>query len=92
MSELKGFTLMLRVELLVRDQTLVLCLKAALTFGKNSWNQLKKLCLFSQVHPAIISPFSFLHTNVTALLNNKQSTPTLLFVVMDFRLGNFHIF
>lgn len=31
MSELKGFTLMLRVELLVRDQTLVLCLKAALT-------------------------------------------------------------
>lgn len=36
MSELKGLTLILRVELLVRDQTLVLCLKAALTFGKNS--------------------------------------------------------
>lgn len=36
MSELKGFTLMLRVELLVRDQTLVLCLKAALTFGEKN--------------------------------------------------------
>lgn len=36
MSELKGLTVILRVELLVRDQTLVLCLKAALTFGKNS--------------------------------------------------------
>lgn len=32
MSELKGFTLAWRLELLVRDQTLVLCLKAALTF------------------------------------------------------------
>lgn len=31
-SELKGFALVLRVELLVRVQTLVLCLKAALTF------------------------------------------------------------
>lgn len=31
MSELKGFTLAWRLELLVRDQTLVLCLKAALT-------------------------------------------------------------
>lgn len=31
MSELKGFTLAWRAELLVRDQTLVLCLKAALT-------------------------------------------------------------
>lgn len=32
MSELKGFTFVLRAELLVRVQTLVLCLKAALTF------------------------------------------------------------
>lgn len=32
MSELKGFTLAWRLELLVRDHTLVLCLKAALTF------------------------------------------------------------
>lgn len=32
MSELKGFALALRLELLVRVQTLVLCLKAALTF------------------------------------------------------------
>lgn len=31
-SELKGFTLVLRAELLARDQTLVLCLNAALTF------------------------------------------------------------
>lgn len=31
MSELKGFPLALRAELLVRDQTLVLCLKAART-------------------------------------------------------------
>lgn len=31
-SELKGFALALRMELLVRLQTLVLCLKAALTF------------------------------------------------------------
>lgn len=31
-SELKGFALVLRVELLVRVQTLVLCLKAVLTF------------------------------------------------------------
>lgn len=31
MSELKGFVLTVRAELLVRDQTLVLCLKAALT-------------------------------------------------------------
>lgn len=32
MSEPKGFALVLRLELLVRVQTLVLCLKAALTF------------------------------------------------------------
>lgn len=31
MSELKVLTLMLRMELLVRDHTLVLCLNAALT-------------------------------------------------------------
>lgn len=31
MSELKGFPLTLRAELLARDQILVLCLKAALT-------------------------------------------------------------
>jgi len=31
MSELKGLTLMLRIELLVKVHTLVLCLKAALT-------------------------------------------------------------
>lgn len=31
MSELNGFTLMFLMELLVRDHTLVLCLKAALT-------------------------------------------------------------
>lgn len=31
MSEWKGFALAVRLELLVRDQTLVLCLKAALT-------------------------------------------------------------
>lgn len=46
MSELKGFTLMLRVELLVRDQTLVLCLKAALTFGKNSETSWKSCVYF----------------------------------------------
>lgn len=34
MSELNGFTLMFRMELLVRDHTLVLCLKAALTCRK----------------------------------------------------------
>lgn len=32
-SELNGFTLMFRMELLVRDHTLVLCLKAALTYN-----------------------------------------------------------
>lgn len=31
MSELKGLVFVVRAELLVRDQTLVLCLKAALT-------------------------------------------------------------
>lgn len=31
-SELNGFTLTFRMELLVRDHTLVLCLKAALTY------------------------------------------------------------
>lgn len=38
MSEWKGFALAVRLELLVRDQTLVLCLKAALTLkaGKGS--------------------------------------------------------
>lgn len=46
MSELKGFALMLRVELLVRDQTLVLCLKAALTFGKNSESSWKSCVYF----------------------------------------------
>lgn len=38
-SELKGFALAVRLELLVRDQTLVLCLKAALTFeGRMGWD------------------------------------------------------
>lgn len=50
MSELKGFTLMLRVELLVRDQTLVLCLKAALTFGEKKLNEVEdyffKSCVY----------------------------------------------
>ena len=36
MSELNGFTLMLRTELLVSDHTLVLCLKAALTLAGRS--------------------------------------------------------
>lgn len=35
MSELNGFTLAFLIELLVRDQTLVLCLNAALTCRKN---------------------------------------------------------
>lgn len=86
MSELKGFTLMLRVELLVRDQTLVLCLKAALTFRKkmkpNRRFLLKKLCLFSQAQPTIISPLFFLRINVTVLKTNKQSTPTFFFIFM----------
>lgn len=47
MSELKGFTLMLRVELLVRDQTLVLCLKAALTFGEK--NETRQKISFEKV-------------------------------------------
>lgn len=71
MSELKGFTLMLRVELLVRDQTLVLCLKAALTFGKKikikedrKKISLKMLCAFSRVQPTITSPLAFLKINV----------------------------
>lgn len=48
MSELKGFTLMFRMELLVRDHTLVLCLKAALTYrnepnnNKHWWQMPKK--------------------------------------------------
>lgn len=41
MSELKGLTLMLRMELLVRDHTLVLCLKAALTWEKEIKVRLK---------------------------------------------------
>lgn len=70
MSELKGFTLMLRVELLVRDHTLVLCLKAALTFGRKKWYKTedllwKKLCVFSQVLPTNTSPLTFPHINVT---------------------------
>lgn len=36
-SEWKGFTLMFRMELLVRVHTLVLCLKAARTLKKNRW-------------------------------------------------------
>lgn len=36
MSELNGLTLMLRIELLVKVHTLVLCLKAALTCDKNN--------------------------------------------------------
>lgn len=40
MSELKGFVFVVRAELLVRDQTLVLCLKAALTF-KGKWRSLR---------------------------------------------------
>lgn len=70
MSELKGFTLMLRAELLVRDHNLVLCLKAALTFGKKKWYQTEdlfwtKLRVFSQVPPTITSPLTFPHINVT---------------------------
>lgn len=58
-------------------------LKGSSNLWQKQWNQLKKLCLFSQVQPTVISPFSFLHVNVTMLLNNKQSTPTLFFVFMD---------
>lgn len=37
-SELKGFGRVLRLELLLRDQTLVLCLKAALTLERRRWH------------------------------------------------------
>lgn len=43
MSELKGFMLAWRVELLVRDQTLVLCLKAALTFKGRTESSLEAI-------------------------------------------------
>lgn len=43
MSELKGFTLTFRTELLVRDHTLVLCLKAALTFKKSMKRYISRL-------------------------------------------------
>lgn len=67
-------------------------LKGSSDLWQKQWNQLKKLCLFSQVQPAIISPFSFLHTNVTVSLNKTQATPTLFSVFMDFSPGHFHIF
>lgn len=43
MSELKGFTLVLREELLVRVHTLVLCLKAALTFEGRTEDSLEEI-------------------------------------------------
>lgn len=65
MSELKGFTLMLRVELLVRDQTLVLCLKAALTCGKNSETSWKICVYFHRCSLKSLPPFP--STTVTSL-------------------------
>lgn len=42
----------------------------------------KKLCLFSQVQPAILSPLSFLRMNITVLKTKKQSTPTFFVMFM----------
>lgn len=74
---------MLRVELLVRDQTLVLCLKAALTFGKK--NETRQKISFEKVvfiftgaaynhFPIILPP----HCHCTM---NKQSTLTFFFCI-----------
>lgn len=69
MSELKGFTLMFRMELLVRDHTLVLCLKAALTYSterKKTITPLDPIAKWNSAVGCVDSPTG-LNTKITQL-------------------------